>query len=34
MISLCIDVNKFEFKGKKEKYSLKKFMNELSIIQK
>lgn len=34
MISLCIDVNKFEFKGKKEKYSLKKFMNELSIVQK
>lgn len=34
MISLYIDVSKFEIKGKKEKYSLKKFMNELSIVQK
>lgn len=34
IISLYIDMNKFEFKGKKEKYSLNKFMNKLSIVQK
>lgn len=34
IISLYIDVNKFEIKEKEEKYSLKNFMNELSIVQK
>lgn len=34
VISLCIDVNKFEIRGKKEEYSLKSFMKELSISQK
>ena len=34
IISLCIDVNKFEIKGKKEKYSFKNFIVDLSIIKK
>ncbi len=34
IVSLCIDVNKFEIRGKKEEYSLKSFMKELSISQK
>lgn len=34
IMSLCIDVNKFETKEVKEKYSLKNFMKDLSISQK
>lgn len=34
IISLHIDTNKFGTQGKKEKYSLKKYINSLSIYQK
>lgn len=34
LISLCIDVNKFGIKGIDEKYSLKKYIKELSKTQK